>query len=292
MTFHEIRKKILSLEKYFLTKTDAGPRPDTPARAVVEGGLRCRVHSPDGKSIFTDMSASLGGSATANSPGWLSRAAIASCDATLLAIRAAYQGIELDSIEVNVYASSDGRGMILDEGILPGSSEIRVLFDISARKASAEQVREIRDRYGARYFLDVAGCLYLLSARGFRELARWAQPSQACVATVVAIFVALNLSAAAVLPSRLALYRGYYEVSGELERQLEATGLEEAVILVDEESWEPWGEGARLMTGPRRHEIIIAADLEDNSVITTAYPERPVFRWDGEGLLPDDREDH
>jgi uncharacterized OsmC-like protein len=103
------------------------------------------VHSPDGKSIFTDMSASLGGSATANSPGWLSRAAIASCDATLLAIRAAYQGIELDSIEVDVEASSDGRGMILDEGILPGSSEIRVIFNVSARKASAEQVRELVD---------------------------------------------------------------------------------------------------------------------------------------------------
>ena len=145
MIFHEIRKRILSLEKYFLTKADAGPRPDTPARAVVEKGLRCRVQSPDGKSIFTDMSASLGGSATANSPGWLSRAAIASCDATLLAIRAAYQGIELDSIEVSVEASSDGRGMILDEGILPGSSEIRVLFNVGARKASAEQVRELVD---------------------------------------------------------------------------------------------------------------------------------------------------
>ena len=49
MAFDEIRKKIMSLEKYFLAKTDAGPRPDIPARAVVEKGLRCRVHSPDGK---------------------------------------------------------------------------------------------------------------------------------------------------------------------------------------------------------------------------------------------------
>ena len=139
--------------------------------------------------------------------------------------------------------------------------------------------------YGARYYFDVAACLYLLSARGFRELARWAQPSRISAIAVGAIFVALSLTAAAVLPARLALYRGYYNVSGELERQLEATGLKEAVILVDEESWEPWGEGARLMTGPRRHEIIIAADLEDNSVITRAYPEWHVFRWDGEGLL-------
>jgi hypothetical protein len=43
------------------------------------------------------------------------------------------------------------------------------------------------------------------------------------------------------------------------------------------------------MTGPRRLEIIIGADLEDNSVITKAYPERPVLRWDGEHLQLEDR---
>ncbi len=143
--------------------------------------------------------------------------------------------------------------------------------------------------YGARYFFDVAACLYLLSARGFRELARSARPSRTAVTAVVAIFVVLNLSAAAVLPTRLALYRGYYNVNGELERQLEATGERQAVILVDGESWEPWGEGARLMTGPRRHEIILAADLEDNSAIERAYPAWPVFRWDGERLRPENR---
>ncbi len=138
--------------------------------------------------------------------------------------------------------------------------------------------------YGARYFFDVAACLYLLSARGFRELARRAQPSRIAVTTVVGIFAALNLTAAAALPGRLALYRGYYNVSGELERQLAATGLHEAVILVDEESWEPWGEGARLMTGPRRHEIILAIDLEDNSALERTYPGWPVLRWDGRRL--------
>ena len=145
--------------------------------------------------------------------------------------------------------------------------------------------------YGARYYFDVAACLYLLSARGFRELARWARPSRSAVTAVVAIFVALNLTAAAVLPTRLALYRGYYNVSGELERQLEVTGLKKAVILVDEENWEPWGEGARLMTGPKRHEIILAIDLEDNSAIEKAYPGWPVMRWDGERLQPDDAGD-
>jgi len=145
--------------------------------------------------------------------------------------------------------------------------------------------------YGARYFMDIAPCFFLLSARGFRELTRWSRPSAVAVTAVVAIFATLNLTALAVLPHRIALFRGYYGVTGELERQFDSTGLKEAIILIDDADWQPWGEGARLMTGPRRYEIIIAADLEDNSAITRAYPERPVFRWDGEHLLSDDEGD-
>ena len=143
--FKDIKTAVLSLEQYFFEKASPGPKADTRATAVIEDGLKCRVHSPDGKAIFTDMSASFGGTATANSPGWLSRAAIASCDATLLAIRAARQGIELNSIEVSVDASSDGRGMVLDQGISPGSAEIHVKFNVGARNATAEQVRELVD---------------------------------------------------------------------------------------------------------------------------------------------------
>jgi hypothetical protein len=142
--------------------------------------------------------------------------------------------------------------------------------------------------YGARYVFDVAACLFLLSARGFRELGRWAQPSRTAVIAVVASFLALNLTALWVLPTRLALYHGYYDVTGELERQLAATGLKEAIILLEGDDWEPWGEAARLMTGPRRHEIIVGADRGDNSVLGKAYPGYPVFRWDGERLQPDE----
>ena len=91
------------------------------------------------------MPESIGGTATANSPGWLSRAAIASCDATLLAIRAARTGIELDSIEVSVDAMSDGRGMFLDEGISPGSTEVRIHFRICAKDVSRAQLQELVD---------------------------------------------------------------------------------------------------------------------------------------------------
>ena len=50
---------------------------------------------------------------------------------------------ELDSIEVRVEASSDGRGMFLDDGISAGSSEVRLHFKIGAGNASAQQIQDL-----------------------------------------------------------------------------------------------------------------------------------------------------
>lgn len=58
-------------------------------------------------------------------------------------MRAARMGIRLDRIEVRVEASSDGRGMFLDEGICPGSSEIRIVFNVTAQGVSREQIQEL-----------------------------------------------------------------------------------------------------------------------------------------------------
>ncbi len=143
MTTQDIRSAIEKIEKHLETRT--GPEPDTPAKAIIVDGLRCCIQSPDGKSVSTDMPEAVGGTGTSNSPGWLLRAAIGSCDATLLAMRAARKGIELDSIEVTVDAMSDGRGMFLDEGISPGSSEVRIHFDVRSKNATREQIQELVD---------------------------------------------------------------------------------------------------------------------------------------------------
>jgi 4-amino-4-deoxy-L-arabinose transferase-like glycosyltransferase len=142
--------------------------------------------------------------------------------------------------------------------------------------------------FGARYAFDVAGCLFLLTARGFRELARTASAATTARRSVAALFLVLNLTALVALPTRLGLYRGYYGITGGLQRQLAATGLERAVILVAPDDWRPWAEGARLITGPRRHEIVLAADLGDNSALETAFPGWPVLSWDGRHLRPED----
>jgi uncharacterized OsmC-like protein len=138
-----IREAVKNVESYYRTEANPGPQADIPATAVVEEGLRCRIESPDGRAIFTDMPTDVGGSGSANSPGWHLRAALASCDATLLAIRAARAGVDLEHIEVRVEASSDGRGMFLDDGISAGSSDMCIYFRIESSSASREQIEAL-----------------------------------------------------------------------------------------------------------------------------------------------------
>src|SRR5210317_1600631 len=143
MNNSDIRTALVEVETWYRDQAPPGPQADVPATALIEEGLRCRIASPDGRAIHTDMPATVGGGASANSPGWHLRAALASCDATLLAMRAARLGLQLDSIEVRVEASSDGRGMFLDEDIPAGSSEIRLYFKIGAGNASAAQIEDL-----------------------------------------------------------------------------------------------------------------------------------------------------
>ena len=145
MKFATIQEAMLSVESYFRDKASPGPQADVAATAVVESGLKCRIESPDGKMVYSDMPAGVGGDASANSPGWLMRAAVASCDATLLTMRAARLGLELDRVEVRVEAMSDGRGMFLDEGISAGSSEMRICFRVAASELSENEIRELVD---------------------------------------------------------------------------------------------------------------------------------------------------
>jgi uncharacterized OsmC-like protein len=140
-----IGKAVRKVESYLQSQSSPGPQADVPANATIEDGLRCRIEAPDGSAIYTDMPRSVGGSATANSPGWHLRAALASCDATLLAMRAARLGLKLDSIGVRVEATSDGRGMFLDENISPGSADMRLTFKIGASDVSTEQIKELVD---------------------------------------------------------------------------------------------------------------------------------------------------
>jgi len=70
-------------------KPQAGITEDTPATARWDGDLRVVARNAQGAEVATDMPVELGGSDTAPTPGWLLRAAIASCAVTRIAMAAA-----------------------------------------------------------------------------------------------------------------------------------------------------------------------------------------------------------
>ena len=97
------------------------------------------------------MPPSVGGEGSAPSPGWLFRAALASCDATLIAMRAAAQGIQLSRLEVAVDSESDDRGILgIDEAVPAGPLRIRVRVRLASPDASDAELRKIAD-WGDRH---------------------------------------------------------------------------------------------------------------------------------------------
>jgi uncharacterized OsmC-like protein len=112
MGVEEIRTAIEAATTY-LTENPADARStDSAATATVVDGLVVRVSGPDGAEVTTDMVPSVGGAGSAPSPGWLLRAAEASCVATLITMRAAVLGITLETLEVTVDSESDDRGLL------------------------------------------------------------------------------------------------------------------------------------------------------------------------------------
>ncbi len=120
---------------------DAGAEVDSPATATLEKGLRFRIEGPKGE-IATDMAQSVGGAASAPSPGWLMRAALASCDASLIAIEAARDRVELTTLEVVVESDSDSRGLLGVADDVP-AGPLAVRTRISVAGADEERLREI-----------------------------------------------------------------------------------------------------------------------------------------------------
>ena len=117
---------------------------DSAAVATLEGGLNVRVAAPDGREIETDMSKGVGGEDSAPSPGWLFRAALASCDTTLIAMRAAVLGVELTKVEVTIDGESDDHGILgIDESVPAGPLSVRTRIKVEARDADAQSVYQL-----------------------------------------------------------------------------------------------------------------------------------------------------
>ena len=145
-----IRSAIETASSHLTEHPEAAVATDTTATAVREEGLRFRVEGPKG-DVITDMSKAVGGGATAPTPGWLLRAALASCDATAVAMEAARHGVELTGLTVTVDSESDFRGVLgVDDSVRPGPLAVRVRIQLAAANATKDQLREIVQRAESR----------------------------------------------------------------------------------------------------------------------------------------------
>lgn len=128
-----IRTAIQAASEYLAQHPEQARSTDSAAAANLVDGLVVRVTGPNGATITTDMVPSVGGTATAPSPGWLMRAAEASCVVTLIAMRAAMLGITLDTLEVVVDSESDDRGLLgIDDEVPAGPLSGRVSVRLTA----------------------------------------------------------------------------------------------------------------------------------------------------------------
>src|SRR5262249_58360458 len=85
----------------------------------------------------------MGGNATGPSPGWFFRASLASCCATVIAMRAARLGVNLTTLEVTVESDGDHRGILgLDDRISAGVVALRTTVPDGAANPNAAPLHD------------------------------------------------------------------------------------------------------------------------------------------------------
>jgi uncharacterized OsmC-like protein len=151
MTTETIRAALDKVGKMLAEQPEKARAKNARAIATLSEGLKFAVTGPNGETVHTDMPPGVGGSASAPNPGWLLRAALASCTSTAIAMRAAKLGINLTKLEMTVESDSDLRGLLgLDEQVSAGLSGFRSRVVIAADNATPEQLEDLV-RWGDRH---------------------------------------------------------------------------------------------------------------------------------------------
>jgi uncharacterized OsmC-like protein len=114
-----------------------------PLSARLIDGLSFEVKGAGGETVRTDMPPAMGGEASAPNPGWLMRASLAACTATVIAMRAARLGVKLTALEVDAESDTDSRRLLgLDDGAASVLA-LRLKVRIGAEGVSDDVLREI-----------------------------------------------------------------------------------------------------------------------------------------------------
>jgi uncharacterized OsmC-like protein len=115
----------------------------TRARVTEADGLACEV-TEGSWAITVDLSEKVGGRGLGPNPGMLGRSALASCLAIGYAMWAARLGVILTSIDVEVQAEYDTRGLFGVGEVEPGYREIRYVVTVKS-EAPETAIRRVLD---------------------------------------------------------------------------------------------------------------------------------------------------
>ena len=139
-----IREAIESATAYLREHPNDAVSTDSRATATLLSGLRVHVTGAGSESVMTDMVPSVGGEGSAPSPGWLLRAGIASCVATLVAMRAGELDHQLETVEVEVDSVSDDRGILgIDASVPSGPLSVRLSVRVATSSTKREELEAI-----------------------------------------------------------------------------------------------------------------------------------------------------
>lgn len=148
MAATQIAAAMQRVESVLSRRPEKGLHDDTPAAARWDGGTRVVSRSDDGTEIVTEMPPEMGGAGGAPTPGWLLRAALASCAVTRIAMAAAVEGITLTALEARAHSRSDLRGLLgmADADgtmVTAGPGEVRLVVQIGAAGVAPERLQAL-----------------------------------------------------------------------------------------------------------------------------------------------------
>ena len=144
MSIENIHNSIEGTISYLKANPEKAFKKGTAATAVLEKGLKVRTVGPENEVIISDMPPTVGGEGSAPTPGWFMQAALATCNATGIAMKAAREGIELNTLEVSIDTESDTRGIFgIQNSIKVGPLNMRTRVRIGAEGVSEEKLHEI-----------------------------------------------------------------------------------------------------------------------------------------------------
>jgi len=139
-----ISESVANATRYLTDHPDEARYRDSMAVARLVDGLRVDVRGADGSTLQTDMPKGIGGTDAALSPGWVLRAAIASCVTSMIGIRAAVLSWELDSVQVSVDSESDDRGILgMTDDVPAGPLSTRIAISVVAPGKARGEVENL-----------------------------------------------------------------------------------------------------------------------------------------------------